>query len=679
MFCRMFRSRDSLREAANAQGSLVAILLCRYIGLPVTIQRRHSLPWFGHLISLRHITSSTRDISLPKSSSRASIIDLKINDISKLQDIEAKRKEVILLLQFHAYTLTPSALSTLMHMHGKIAKIPLDDYTATLFTQALADTPLNGTQICHALSILHSPHQYSEAICELLTALTTHLRACHTQLTPKDISKALFAFKSIEYHSSPEVSTLLDCLSNKLLTSHGLMDGQSISAALYGLQNTSDRSPTTLSILQFITHELSITPITFTSQGIGMVMYGLKCMSSHSLQVRGFLREIVKVVTRSQLTFNAQSFGMALFGCNRMDASTSEIRQLLAALLQAIETTPRFQVDKYTPTMVLFGLSNMDVTVPEVQRVVSKICSLMEANLRLYDLDTICTLCYSMQTMNGATEPEQRLVQLLCTIIERLQGSFPANRLPNLLFGLQRFTTVGNPLMTRFLEAIGSKLPSSYGELSIDEIAKALFGLRNCALPSNWTPLFSTWLLTLLSYLSTKMADGVPSLQLLLLVFVPSKGVLFTSLRYSDYTSPHPLMMRIKIKVLLQEAALFTKLRSVPFSSRAERLFAIQIQQVLTHCELHFNQLYYGFEMDIVVSIREQGLLVNMEVDGIHHRDSHKQYFCSLRDEYLQDLHGISVVRIDIMSPKVRNMTRVEFKEFILLKLQQQATVRSPA
>ena len=48
--------------------------------------------------------------------------------------------------------------------------------------------------------------------------------------------------------------------------------------------------------------------------------------------------------------------------------------------------------------------------------------------------------------------------------------------------------------------------------------------------------------------------------------------------------------------------------------------------------------------------------IVNVELDGPHHRQAKKKRFCALRDWYLRDVQGVDVVRWDLMSPEVQRM-----------------------
>jgi hypothetical protein len=67
--------------------------------------------------------------------------------------------------------------------------------------------------------------------------------------------------------------------------------------------------------------------------------------------------------------------------------------------------------------------------------------------------------------------------------------------------------------------------------------------------------------------------------------------------------------------------------------------------------------LFNLFESDIVLRIpivndssssksRERDLIINIEVDGIHHKQERKKRFCMLRDKYLE-AQDVVIERID--------------------------------
>jgi hypothetical protein len=60
--------------------------------------------------------------------------------------------------------------------------------------------------------------------------------------------------------------------------------------------------------------------------------------------------------------------------------------------------------------------------------------------------------------------------------------------------------------------------------------------------------------------------------------------------------------------------------------------------------------------------LREGDLTVNIELDGIHHKQEKKKRFCRLRDKYLE-AQGVVIKRIDVSV--LRRMKDKEVKDWI--------------
>ena len=75
--------------------------------------------------------------------------------------------------------------------------------------------------------------------------------------------------------------------------------------------------------------------------------------------------------------------------------------------------------------------------------------------------------------------------------------------------------------------------------------------------------------------------------------------------------------------------------------------------------EVRCGEMLLGFEADVVLRVRRGDgsvCIMNVEIDGLHHRQAKKKRFCSMRDQYLREVRGVVVVRWDLMSPEVQRM-----------------------
>ena len=133
------------------------------------------------------------------------------------------------------------------------------------------------------------------------------------------------------------------------------------------------------------------------------------------------------------------------------------------------------------------------------------------------------------------------------------------------------------------------------------------------------------------------------------------------------------------------------------FQSRSEQRMHTAAMKVLggSNLRIRHNEHLFGlFECDIVVrvpraveahseegsrgigqgcdldlgrereQVREgQSLIINIEVDGVHHRREKKKRFCRLRDEYLQS-RGVVIARIEASA--LSAMSEHEVEEWVL-------------
>jgi hypothetical protein len=83
--------------------------------------------------------------------------------------------------------------------------------------------------------------------------------------------------------------------------------------------------------------------------------------------------------------------------------------------------------------------------------------------------------------------------------------------------------------------------------------------------------------------------------------------------------------------------------------------------------------LFSIFEGDLVLRVpianetssiqsNSSNLIINIEVDGVHHRREKKKRFCNLRDKYLKS-QGVVIERIE--ANKLRRMRDKEVREWI--------------
>ena len=124
---------------------------------------------------------------------------------------------------------------------------------------------------------------------------------------------------------------------------------------------------------------------------------------------------------------------------------------------------------------------------------------------------------------------------------------------------------------------------------------------------------------------------------------------------------------------------------SASFQSRGERRMYTATMKALGESNMrisHNEHLFDLFECDIVVRIpravnartvredleghangREESLIINIEVDGVHHRRERTKRFCRLRDGYLQS-RGVVNERMEVSA--LDAMSEQELKKWVM-------------
>ena len=108
---------------------------------------------------------------------------------------------------------------------------------------------------------------------------------------------------------------------------------------------------------------------------------------------------------------------------------------------------------------------------------------------------------------------------------------------------------------------------------------------------------------------------------------------------------------------------------SIGFRSNAERRMYEVLTRVFDKSDIALasnEHLFNLFEADIILRVQSASvgsLVINIEVDGIHHLREKKRRFCALRDEYLKS-RGVVVYRIT--ASVLRDMSDDEIQSWTL-------------
>jgi hypothetical protein len=237
-----------------------------------------------------------------------------------------------------------------------------------------------------------------------------------------------------------------------------------------------------------------------------------------------------------------------------------------------------------------------------------------------------------------------------------------AQSIGNGLYGLQGMSSDVREVR-EVLAQIVAKVAQSTEPLDAQAIGNGLYGLRGHSLSFEWEPLLSRML-------SMQFLADRPALRDVLCVFQSCLLVSFDR-RTPLYKSLGRLQLTSKLHAAVETlrgafgSLVAAEASSGAFQSDAEREYAKAISAVAeaklpSKTSVTFNAYLECFEADVVVrlvSTKGVETVLNIEIDGPHHKRTRSARFCALRDEYLEVSHSIKVVRIDLMSKAVQHST----------------------
>jgi hypothetical protein len=209
---------------------------------------------------------------------------------------------------------------------------------------------------------------------------------------------------------------------------------------------------------------------------------------------------------------------------------------------------------------------------------------------------------------------------------------------------------------------MAAKMARSTEPLRAQNIGNGLYGLRGHSLSSEWALLLAQMLSMQQLSEHPAFVDVVCVLQSCVLVSFDQTPLYASFERFQLMSMFDAAMERLRVAFKSRVAA---EESSRAFQSDAEREYAKAIMafaeaKLPSKTSVTFNVYLDCFEADAVVRFVDQmgrEMVVNIEIDGPHHRRSRKKRFCSSRDEYLERAHSVQVIRIDLLSTEVQRRT----------------------
>ena len=388
-----------------------------------------------------------------------------------------------------------------------------------------------------------------------------------------------------------------------------MIESQSLSMLLYGLRSNKFKQTESRKVLSCL-HKIAVNcKERLSAQAVGNALYGLQGMSSDDADVRSLVRALSGQVARCSEPLSAQAVGNALYGLQGMSSDDADVRSLVRALSGQVARCSE-PLDAQEIGNALYGLQGMSSDDADVRSLVRALSGQVARCSEPLSAQTVGNALYGLQGMSSFDEGRSLGMYLIRTYIDMNKRGVSAT--PNCISSSQSVVMV---------------FPLLRDHLTDDEV-------KECER-----------IISDIDFKSRVSDDGVNS---------P------VNLRFQSRSEQ-------RMHTAAMKALDGSKLR-VSHNEHLFGLFECDIvvrvpRAVDTNSEGGSRGIGQGRDLDREQVREEQSLIINIEVDGVHHRREKKKRFCRLRDEYLQS-RGVVIARIEISA--LDAMSEYEVEKWVL-------------
>lgn len=477
-------------------------------------------------------------------------------------------------------------------------------------------------EVSNSLYGLQGMSSESPEVRTLVGALVSKIETCATPLSPQGVGNSLFGLKRMR-SDDQEVQALLKVLLLKISSSKGKLSAQEISNALFGLQGMSSHVAVVSATLMVLTSKLEQCTAPFNQQDISNAIFGLQGMSSDVAEVQGVLRALLSKVDSCKDSLSPQGVGNALFGLRSCSDTDADVKEMLGSLVRIV-TTCKKPLGAQDVSMALFGLQRMSMTDGTVSSLLFYLQGELVVLVPFLSLQGIGMILYGLQNIYLDNSWRDIVVQMLKHAVHLLASRDSAHT---------------------------ELLPLSEVQSALQYVSL----LSGCELPL--THKLVEWGLLDATIAVRNLCQRKFNLQM------PLSSPLAESDGDQHYRVETAMESTEKRNQMHETGAAKKKARAGSYTEKRYRLLVAKAMQRLrlqsSRTRLESNIWLHGFEADLVLyslagewdarPAGESEVVINIEIDGPHHKQQATTLFCGLRDEYLSLRHGIKVVRLDVM------------------------------
>jgi len=304
--------------------------------------------------------------------------------------------------------------------------------------------------------------------------------------------------------------------------------------------------------------------------------------------------------------------------------------------------------------------------------------SLKDTGTKSLTSQGIAMIMYGLRQMGSDSVEVRAMLSALLPKVESCREALNAQHVGNALYGMQGMSS-DSVEVRAMLSALLPKVESCREALNAQHVGNALYGMQGMRGAAEFSILIN------FLYHQVTIIAGSPLLLKSLsskdLVYLGQHLVLTLPVLREEAKDEHQRWETISI--LLADELLNRKSHADPFfrpgksRSKAERRVYDISKSAFENAAMTVSSneyLFNIFEADIVLIVpvanninhsqsNNSNLIINIEVDGIHHQLERKKRFCMLRDKYLRS-QGVVIERIEVSA--LRRMKDKEVKEWLL-------------
>ena len=494
---------------------------------------------------------------------------------------------------------------------------------------------------------------------EMITALIPMISNCDGDFSSQSVGNSLYGLKRMS-SGHAEVRTLLTALLPMIQKCKDTLEGQAIVNALYGLQGMSSEYAEVRSLISALTPMIVNCKTDLNNQGISSAFYGMQGMGTESPEVCGLISALIPKVIGCTDEFTGQTVGNVFYGMKEMSSKSSEVRALISALIPKIQACSNSLLGSEAGDALHEKESNSSVDTSDV------IPTFVGYRRQDFNSQELSNTLYGLQGMNIEHAEVRSLLSTVTPIVRNFDGIFNAQAVGNALYGLQGMSS-GSDEVRDLMMALHPIVDNCSERLSSQAIGNALYGILTLIGSPG-----SSELVDILHSQLVELQIRSQNFRLLLNIDLINlcQSVCFALPLLSkvrdvqEYKSWEMLLRKLKGEIGIRKVEIdANSMKKSPHERRIQRIASQTFKK--ENYQITFNyHLFNTFESDIVIDIpTDDGVLVlNIEVDGIHHLRTKKKLFCLRRDAYLNS-RNVHIYRINTI--KMANMDDDAIKKWL--------------